>query len=301
VFFVCTLVLTVLLLPDVASAWGPITHLAHGSQILAHTTTLRTGLQQLLGQFRQEYLYGCVGADMVFGKKFTRAMHAHCHEWVVGWAVLHSAKSGPQQAFAYGYLSHLAADVFSHNHFVPTQLVLSYESRALGHAYWEARFDTMQDVRYRQLVSGIRKRSFPECDRLAKRVVARTIFSFRTNKRIFNSVLAFHDWANWYGMMGRVASRSRHDLDSELVARYNALCHAAIIDVLRHGEGAKCQKADPIGINALSQAKDLRHTLRALQRRGAMSSQIEEDLQVLSRREDLGGSRARRGIARAPG
>jgi hypothetical protein len=301
VLFVCTLVLAVLLLPDVASAWGPITHLAHGSEILAHLTTLGMGLQRLLGRFEQEYLYGCVGADMVFGKKFTRAMHAHCHEWVVGWAVLHGARSDQQRAFAYGYLSHLAADVFSHNHFVPTQLVLSYASRALGHAYWEARFDAMQDAQYRQLVSGIRKRAFPECDRLAKRVVARTIFSFRTNKRIFNSVLAFQDWANWYGIMGRVASRSRHDLDPEFITRYNAVCHAAIIDVLRHGKRAKCQKADPIGVNALAQAKNLRRTLRTIQRRGVMSPQIEADLQALSQREELGGSRAERGRARAPG
>ena len=36
--------------------------------------------------------------------------------------------------FAYGYLSHLAADVYSHNHFVPVQLVTSFEARTLRHA-----------------------------------------------------------------------------------------------------------------------------------------------------------------------
>jgi len=245
-------------------------------------------LQRLLARFPHEYLYGCVGADMVFAKKYTRAMHAHCHEWTVGWQVLRAARSDRQRAFAYGYLSHLAADVFSHNHFVPAQLVLSFGSRALGHAYWEARFDTLQDPRYRQLVSEVRQQSFPECDRLAKRTVARTIFSFKTNKRIFRSVLAFHDWENWYRIMRRVGLRSRRDLAPEVVGRYNDLCHAAIVDLLQHGRRSECQKGDPIGADALVLAKNLRRTLRALERRGLMSPEIKRDLQALNPMDQLG-------------
>lgn len=287
-WFVCALVLALLLIPDVASAWGPVTHLAQGSQILADTTILSLALQRLLARFPHEYLYGCVGADMVFAKKYTRAMHAHCHEWTVGWQVLRAARSDRQRAFAYGYLSHLAADVFSHNHFVPAQLVLSFGSRALGHAYWEARFDTLQDPRYRQLVSEVRQQSFPECDRLAKRTVARTIFSFKTNKRIFRSVLAFHDWENWYRIMRRVGLRSRRDLAPEVVGRYNDLCHAAIVDLLQHGRRSECQKGDPIGADALVLAKNLRRTLRALERRGLMSPEIKRDLQALNPMDQLG-------------
>ncbi len=238
---------------------------------------------------------------MVFGKKFTHAMHSHCHAWKVGWNVLQAARTGPQQAFAYGYLSHLAADVFSHNHFVPTQLVLSFGSHALGHAYWEARFDTLQNTKYRALISTVLRRTFPECDRLAKRVVARTIFSFRTNKRIFESVLAFHNTTSWYRIMRQVTSHSRHELKPDIVVRYNAICQAAILDVLRHGKRAQCQKADPIGMHSLSVAKDLRYKLKVLQRRRAITPEIEGRLQEFRRREDLEPPRSRVDIARGRG
>jgi hypothetical protein len=40
--------------------------------------------------------------------------------------------------------THLAADTYSHNYFVPLQLIVSFRARALKHVYWEARFDAMQ-------------------------------------------------------------------------------------------------------------------------------------------------------------
>ena len=125
-----------------------------------------------------------------------------------------AANTEAERAFAHGYLSHLAADVYSHNHFVPTQLVVSFRAHTLRHVYWEARFDNMQDPEYRDIVRDLRKRRFPACDALVERVVARTIFSFKTNKRIFDSVLAFHDWDNWHRFMENVSTRSKFRLPS---------------------------------------------------------------------------------------
>ncbi|MGH7860171.1 MAG: zinc dependent phospholipase C family protein, partial [Candidatus Binatia bacterium] len=58
------------LVPEVASAWGPVTHLVHGARILDELTNLPEPLQQLLQQFRWAYLYGCVGADMIQVKRY---------------------------------------------------------------------------------------------------------------------------------------------------------------------------------------------------------------------------------------
>ena len=76
----------VLLLPAEASAWGPITHLTHGAEVLRNLTIVGVALQRLLRTHRLEYLYGCVGADITQAKKYTRAEQAHCHSWPVGWA-----------------------------------------------------------------------------------------------------------------------------------------------------------------------------------------------------------------------
>jgi hypothetical protein len=66
--------------------------------------------------------------------------------------------AGQREVKRVKFLTHLAADVFSHNHYVPTQLIVSYPANALRHVYWEARFDTMQDVKYRELISLVRHR-----------------------------------------------------------------------------------------------------------------------------------------------
>ena len=285
-----------MLVPDPVLAWGPISHLAHGSEVLKALTTLVPALQQLLGRFPMEYLYGCIGADITLAKKYTRAMQAHCHSWEVGWQIHAAAESDAERAFAWGYLTHLAADVYSHNHFIPTQLIVSYRARTLRHVYWEARFDSMQDGEYRGIIHDVRRQEFPDCDALVKRVVARTIFSFDTNKRIFDSVLAFHDWEHWHTIMHEVATRSRYHLPENVVPLYNSACHANIVDLLRRGRRADCQSADPTGLEALTLAKRVRRSLKTLQRRSAVSSAIEKRLAALNLRDEL--ARAGRGAAR---
>src|SRR5438128_1320486 len=97
--------------PSEAHAWGPVTHLVHGSEILASLSTLAPALQEILRAHRLPYLYGCIAADIVQAKKYTRSLYTHCHCWPVGWQLVESARGEREQAFAYGYLSHLAGEV----------------------------------------------------------------------------------------------------------------------------------------------------------------------------------------------
>jgi hypothetical protein len=121
-----------------------VTHLVHGSQVLDSLSILTPALQEILREHRLPYLYGCVAADIVQAKKYTR-QSLHALPLLAGrLADRRDAEGERQQAFAYGYLSHLAGDVYSHNHFVPIQLVVSYQARTLRHVYWEARFDAAQ-------------------------------------------------------------------------------------------------------------------------------------------------------------
>lgn len=279
--------LGLLLLPDSAAAWGPITHLAHGSEVLKSLNTLTPALQQLLSAESLAYLYGCVGADITMAKRFTPQQQAHCHSWEVGWQVVAGAASDRERAFAFGYLTHLGADVFSHNHFIPTQLIVSFRARTLRHLYWEARFDSMQALEYRTVLRQLRGHAFPDCDDLIRRVVARTIVPFQTGKQIFDSVLAFHDWDNWHRLMRNVTLRSRYHLPDEIVGRYNAVCIHHATDVLRRGKEAPCQAADPSGLDALTTAKVVRRNLKQLQRRGAITDAIEDQLHALNARGEL--------------
>ncbi|MFQ5666036.1 MAG: zinc dependent phospholipase C family protein [Candidatus Binatia bacterium] len=285
-FASCTFFL-VLVVPVHAWAWGPMTHLAHGSEVLQNLTILGLSLQRLLRRHRLEYLYGCVGADITQAKKYTRAQQAHCHSWPVGWALLQRAENAPQRAFAYGYLTHLAGDVYSHNHFVPTQLIVSFRAHTLRHIYWEARFDALQHSANRDVIREIRSCRFPECDALVKEVVARTLFSFRTNKQIFDSFIAVHDLEQWHRVMRRLIGRSRYPLAHDVVERYNAACHASIVDLLQSGKQADCQTADPTGLEAINLAKAVRRMLKGLERRRQMSQKLRDEITALDQRLDI--------------
>jgi len=171
------------------------------------------------------------------------------------------------RAFAHGYLSHLASDTYSHNYFVPTQLVTSFTSTARRHVYWEARFDAQLEDGHRDLLRGVSNRQFPECDALVERVVGKTLFSFRTNKRIFESMVTLQHLHRWQSTLRRITARSRFELSDSDIQRYNGLCIAAIRDLLAHGEQAAVMRYDPNGHESLRRAKEIRMKLRELRRR----------------------------------
>ena len=267
--------------PAGAHAWGPVTHLVHGSNVLDELAALTGPLRDLLSAHRLAYLYGNVAADIFHAKKYTRSLYTHCHCWPVGWQIVDAAKGEREEAFAYGYLSHLAADVYSHNHYVPVQLVTSFEARTLRHIYWEARFDAAQERDRWRLIRSVLRHRYRDLDRLVERVVERTLFSFKTNKRIFDSVMALQQLEQWQVMVRGLGDRSRYPLPQGEVDRFNGLCVSAIQDLLLHGQDSACQGADPTGQEALAQASALRRKLRALKRKGEVPASIAAEIRAL--------------------
>lgn len=270
--------LVVVFTPQEAHAWGPVTHLVHGATVLAGINTLPSVLQEILRAFPDAYLYGCVGADIIQAKKFARDLRYHCHSWNVGWQVLENAGTDAERAFAYGYLTHLAADTYSHNYFVPVQLIVGFRARALKHVYWEARFDAMQPEEDWKRLRDVVSRLYPDCDELMERVVERTLFSFRTNKRIFNSVMALHRVEQWRKMMHRLGTRSRYPLPPTEVMRYDDLCSRAALDMLTNGRKAACVRLDPTGREHLERAEQIRKRLRLLRRRRQLTPSLQESI-----------------------
>ena len=139
VFFIIALCCFVLI-PQEALAWGIGVHLQLGSGILSNLESLPPALGALLGANPYDYLYGCISADITLGKKFTHYLK-HCHSWRMGEEILAAAATDSQQACAYGYLAHLAADTVAHSYFVPYRMVRTFNTVMLKHTYWEMRFE----------------------------------------------------------------------------------------------------------------------------------------------------------------
>src|SRR5207249_2269904 len=125
----------IVLLPAVAHAWTPGTHVYLGESVLANLHQLPTAVADLLRAFPFDYLYGNIAADTSLAKKYA-PVGRHCHAWHVGQEIFDLAPTDPLRSFGLGYLSHLAADTVAHNFFVPRQLVLTSSTAALGHSYW---------------------------------------------------------------------------------------------------------------------------------------------------------------------
>src|SRR5437762_3130066 len=70
------------LLPAVAHAWTPGTHVYLGESVLANLHQLPAALADLLRAFPYDYLYGNIAADTSLAKKYA-PVGRHCHAWHV--------------------------------------------------------------------------------------------------------------------------------------------------------------------------------------------------------------------------
>ncbi len=261
------LFLTIFFLPEPALAWGAATHLELGSRVLDNLFLLSPAVREIIGRFPFDYLYGCINADIVIGKNLVPELQ-HCHNWRMGFKILKRAERDPQRAFAYGYLSHLAADTIAHNYFIPLKMVTTFSTRMLRHLYWEMRFDALANKEVWLLVEEIAEKVDRGNDSLLKDALKDTPLPFRTNKTIFNSLLLIQKMERWHRMIETLSSRSRWVLKEEEREGFFLLSLGSILDLFHEGNRAPCVEEDPSGRGKIARAKRLRRDLRSLKRRG---------------------------------
>jgi len=255
--------LAILAWPSDALAWGPLAHLNFSAQALQSLGTVQPSLRQVLADFGDEFLYGSLAADIVVGKNMARFLY-HCHNWRVGFNVFKHAKPGAEQAFALGFLSHLAADTVAHNYFVPFKTVASYHKVNTRHAYWELRYDQKMDKALSMLARQVTTRAIRNHDDYLERMLSRSsVLPFGVSKQLFRSLLA----TARIGRFGQVSSltfaRERKlPLEPDLVADTNDLAFRAILGMLNEGERSEAARADATGARNIRLAQDLRKALK---------------------------------------
>lgn len=254
-------------------AWGPITHVDFASAALQNVSAYAPLVKELLTRFPYDFLYGALAADITLGKDYVDYVH-NCHNWRVGFLIFNEAKergTERQQAAALGYLSHLAVDIISHNYFVPFKTIRSFPTRTLGHVYWEMRFDAKRPKKMWNLAREIGRMKFPQNDELFERMLRRTLFSFKTNRRIFRSVLTLHRLKTWHTMMEKIHDQSRWTLAERDIEEYRSLAIESVTAFLKDPEKAPCTKVDPTGEAKLLYADEMRQSLKTLIRKGIIS------------------------------
>src|SRR5438045_173588 len=256
--------LLVMLTPSVAHAWTPGTHIFLGEAILRSLRLVPSSIGELLAAFPYDFLYGSIAADTSIAKKYAAAGR-HCHSWNVGLEIHDAADSEPLKSFAFGYLSHLAADAVAHNYFVPHQLAITSSTAALGHSYWESRFDTHIGERFSRTAKQLILRDHSHSDDHLDRILSPTIFSTPTNRRIFRGMVYVADTESWQRIFHLVEEKSRWDLTETEVGDYMGRAFDYVVDLLTRMDHAEPFKLDPAGTEPLREAKKIR---RAALRRG---------------------------------
>lgn len=276
-----------------AFAWGPVTHIALGMQVLASVSTLEQPLQAILLSMPDAFLYGSLAPDIVQGRRLQSRLRRHSHNWTTGFGLLSAARGSEEQAFALGYLAHLGADVVAHNFYLPTRWIERFNSAIASHILSEARFDSMQDASHRDLLVRLMATDFSALDTKLSRQIDSPLLPFRAQKRIFEGGLRrIREWHRVINAIGRVNAADREDLE----VFCSASC-SAIGGLLSDGDEAPACRFDPMGQGAIRNARRARRTLQRLARMGPetrraareLSDSTVEELHAHLRQTPFGG------------
>jgi hypothetical protein len=253
----------IVVVPTEAQAWGPLAHLSFSSQALEAVGLVQPSVRHILQDFANEFLYGSLAADIVVGKNMARYLY-HCHNWRVGFNVFKHAKAGGEQAFALGFLSHLATDTVAHNYYVPFKTVASYHKRSTQHAYWELRYDQRMDRDFSRVAREVTSRAYRNHDDYLERMLyGSSVIPFGVSKQLFRSLLASARIGRFTDVSRLALARERNlVLEPDLVLETNTLAVESIVGMLAEGERSKAARADATGARNIRIAQDLRKTLR---------------------------------------
>jgi hypothetical protein len=252
--FKALIILSFLLLPTLAFAWGPLTHIYLGNELCGLGSLVPAGIYEIIRRYRKDFIYGNLMADIIVGKKYLPD-HKNSHNWDFAFDLLKAAETRQQKAFVYGYLSHLAADTIAHN-------VYTADKKNLGHTLWELKADCIIDKKYWVQAVEIDRRVQARNDLFLENFLDRFIFSFKTNKRILKGMV-------YLSVLNqeRIGDFIDKNLITTLPARetIEKLHHDSldqILDLFQHWEDSDVVKINPIG--TVCRRRPLRNELKAL-------------------------------------
>ena len=285
--------LTMALFAAPAAAWGPGAHVETGMYILRHLSLIAPLAARLIRTNPFAFIYGSVCPDMVVGKRWMAPEHNN-HRWETGFAIMKSATSPTQQSFAFGYLSHLAADTVAHNHYVPDRLLDEYSRRRRSHVMHELVFDATLEPEVWVLARQASAQPFPECDALLLQNMGPTPLPRSVNYRLFHSAVLLLRLGGWQRIIHALQNRWSDQVDETAMMEYRRRMHRAVLDFLIDPESAECLRHSPTGGAILPQAETIKVMLKRLAQDGLDPAAHQEIVTAFRRwREDAMKSSAR--------
>ncbi|MFO7461065.1 MAG: zinc dependent phospholipase C family protein [Desulfatiglandales bacterium] len=246
VFFLSVLV-------EDALAWGPAMHTAIACRILQEGTSILPAIAAIIQSFPMEFVYGSLAADFFVGKG-TKPRKDHSHNWQTGFRLLRKAKTDRESAYAYGFFSHLAADVIAHNYFVPNLVHQVSTWRKMGHLYWEAKADHSVGSAYITLAKDILSKDELCCDGLLQAAVGKRRNGLKTRRHIYTQTVKLSDLLSNPMSMTLINLGTRYRIAPSYLLFMTNLSYELVKDVLSQPYSSPCLSFDPIGSRNLQLA-----------------------------------------------
>lgn len=237
-----------------AMAWGPGFHIALGNSILSQLHLLSSPVAAIISQFELSFLYGCLSADILVGKGKTLTPN-HCHSWEAGLRLTRAVKTPEMQAYAYGYLTHLAADVIAHNYYVPNILQLGPGRGKFSHVYVEMQADRKTDFSKEQLKQVIQEAP-KEADTMLLSILRKSRMAFGFKKKIFKGGLVLSRQNSYDSSLNFMEKTFAVNHVGEYFQDMQALSRQVAFDCLGQFEQSPVVQFDPMGYENLDLVKE---------------------------------------------
>ena len=235
-----------LIFAEGAWAWGPAVHTVLACNILNEVGHVLPIIARIIESFPHEYIYGSLAADFFVGKG-QKKRDGHSHNWDTGFRFLGEAGEDREAAYAYGFLSHLAADVVAHNYYVPNLIHRVSTWKRMGHLYWERRADYLVNPDYGRIAESILSMKELDCDDLLKSAVGRRRNGLKTRKRIFKQTVKLSGFFNGTEPPFLSKRGPRHQIPPEYIRLMIDLSYRLVKDFLNCPDSSACLSYDPIG------------------------------------------------------
>jgi hypothetical protein len=238
---------------DNVYAWGPAVHTVISCSILDGLKFILPEIANILKQHPLEYIYGNLAADFFIGKGSKRK-EGHSHNWEAGFSILGEAESEREASYAYGFLSHLAADVVAHNYFVPDLIYRFIMLKKLGHLYSEAVADKFTGSFYLKMAADVLSSKELDCDKMLKAAVIANSGGLRAKKHIFKQSVKVSDYLYGSPQFSFVCNHSPYQIPAAYIDMMMNLSYRLVKDLLSNTGSSKCLSHDPIGEDNLRKA-----------------------------------------------
>lgn len=216
--------LFLILLPEYSYAWGPLTHAYLSQQIFNLSHLIPLTLMPLINNYKEYFIYGNIIPDTVIGKKYLPD-EKNPHSWKTGLNLLQEAKTPEKKAFAYGFLSHLAADAILHHNIK--------DLNPIQHVLFELKADRIIDRFYWLQIMTINKRVKKTSDRFFEQILANPFISLKTSKKIYKSLIFLSAFN-----MGELKN-------PEVFDSFHLKSLTAMLEILNNGEKASIIELPP--------------------------------------------------------